>query len=361
VIEVPTNLAKIANLIGGFKCVTSSLAFYPVSFFFLPYRGHKMHPRACDLAAASSYDPTRPADIPGVDSDKIDPKIAIPACEAALAADPNNPQLLFQMGRASFAGKDETRARTFYERSAAQGHAGAQNNLAVFYEAGWGGLPNDDQQAARLFKLAADSGEPNAQYSLGNFYETGRAGLAKSDQAAARLYKLSADQGDPPALIRLASYYATGRGGLHRSASEASRLCNLAAHKVPSIADRLPQCWAPRWATQYLSRIAKILEAHKRYPTTAYSLRQQGTVVIDFIIDRQGRLVDSRVHQSSGSAVLDDEALRILHRSQPFPAFPDSSSEQRLSLSTPVRFAIRPCTISPAQTGVSGIPCSPLR
>jgi TonB family protein len=373
--------------------------------------------RACDLAAASPFDPTRPANAPGVEVEKIDPEIAVPACQAALTTDPNNPRLLFQMGRAFDAGKDKARARTFYESSVAQGHIAAQNNLALFYEYGLGGLAKDDQQAARLFKLAADSGDAKAQFSLGTFYETGRGGLTKSyeealrlyklsaDQGepfahvklgllyangryglpkdetkageffrlatargnslgqfylgvqyeagrgglskneieAARLYRLAADQGEPHALARLAWFYSTGRGGFQRNASEASRLCNLAAEKDPTIADRLPQCWiaAPRWVTEYLSRVAKILEAHKRYPAAARLLRRRGTVVIDFTIDRQGQLADSRIRKSSGWTLLDEEALSILRRSQPFPAFPDASSEQRLSLTTPVRFDIR--------------------
>jgi periplasmic protein TonB len=120
-------------------------------------------------------------------------------------------------------------------------------------------------------------------------------------------------------------------------------LCNLAAEKDPTIADRLPQCWiaAPRWVTEYLSRVIKILEAHMRYPAAARLLRRRGTVVIDFTIDRRGQLADSRIRKSSGWTLLDEEALSILRRSQPFPAFPDASSEQRLSLTTPVRFDIR--------------------
>ena len=66
---------------------------------------------ACDLAAASKYDRSRPANIVGVDANKIDPKSALPACRAALTKDPENPRLLFQMARAFFAGKDYNNAR----------------------------------------------------------------------------------------------------------------------------------------------------------------------------------------------------------------------------------------------------------
>jgi TPR repeat protein len=152
--------------------------------------------RACDLTSTSPFDRLRPTGISGVAFDKIDAKIAIPACQAALAAAPANPRLLFQMGRAFDAIKDYDKARGFYEKAAGLGYATAQTALGVFYQNGRGGLPKNDQEAARLYKLAADQGDAFGQLNLGVFYENGRGGLPKNDQEAARLLKLAADQGN---------------------------------------------------------------------------------------------------------------------------------------------------------------------
>jgi hypothetical protein len=65
--------------------------------------------RACDLAAASPYDRSRPGDIPGVAT--LDPKVALPACTAALSADPQNTRLQFEMARVFQALKDDAKAR----------------------------------------------------------------------------------------------------------------------------------------------------------------------------------------------------------------------------------------------------------
>jgi TPR repeat protein len=73
-----------------------------------------------------------------------------------------------------------------------------QSNLAVLYEHGLGGLPQDDGEAARLYRLAADRGIAQAQGNLALFYEQGRGGLAKDDHEAARLRKLALDQGYVP-------------------------------------------------------------------------------------------------------------------------------------------------------------------
>jgi hypothetical protein len=54
---------------------------------------------ACDRAAASPSDNKRPLGVPAVFFASIDPQIAIPACQEAAAAEPENPRILFQLGR----------------------------------------------------------------------------------------------------------------------------------------------------------------------------------------------------------------------------------------------------------------------
>jgi TPR repeat protein len=176
----------------------------------------------CDQAAAIPLDQSRPTGVAGVVLEKIDPKIAIPACDAAAKAAPNDPRVAFQLGRAYYAAKAYESARAHFKLAADQGNAGGQNGLGKFYETGRGGLAKDDQEAARLYKLAADQGNGNGQANLGFFYATGRGGLAKDDQEAARLYKLAADQGNAGGQNGLGGFYANGRGGA-RSAPPARR------------------------------------------------------------------------------------------------------------------------------------------
>jgi TPR repeat protein len=185
--------------------------------------------RACDLAAASPYDATRPTAIPGVVFEKVEGKVAVPACEGALAAEPDNVRLIYQMGRALQANKEDDRARTFYEKAAGLGHPGAQHNLAHFYQTGRGGLPRSEEEAVRLYKLAADQGLAIAQYVLGYFYASGQHWLPQDDREAVRLYKLAADQNYALAQYELALFYTTGGGGLEKNDQEAAQLLKLAA------------------------------------------------------------------------------------------------------------------------------------
>jgi protein TonB len=93
----------------------------------------------------------------------------------------------------------------------------------------------------------------------------------------------------------------------------------------------------PTWKTEILA----LLERNKRYPGAAQSRHQQGTAQVFFSLDRQGRVIDSRVVRSSGASSLDDEALALLRRAQPFPPPPAELPGQHVDLTVPIRFNLR--------------------
>jgi TPR repeat protein len=204
-----------------------ALAFMPSSGF--AQDSQSLLTRNCELLAASPFDRTRPPDIAGIAREKVDTQAALPACQQALAADPDNLRLLFEMGRISEFLKDYDKARAFYEMAVTRGHATAHYNLGTLYMRGYGGLEKNEREAARLFKLAADQLNAAGQYGLARFYADGLGGFAKDEQEAVRFYKLAADQGYADALYGLAGFYAAGRGGLAKDDREAARLYKLAA------------------------------------------------------------------------------------------------------------------------------------
>lgn len=91
----------------------------------------------------------------------------------------------------------------------------------------------------------------------------------------------------------------------------------------------------------YTATLLAWLEQHKEYPRTARNRRQQGTVMLYFMMDRQGRVSVSRIEQSSGYKALDAEALKMLERAQPLPAIPDAMPNEKLELVVPVQFFLR--------------------
>jgi protein TonB len=78
------------------------------------------------------------------------------------------------------------------------------------------------------------------------------------------------------------------------------------------------------------------LQRFKRYPQAAHGA--SGTVLVKFVLNRAGDVIESAVTKSSGNGVLDREALEILHRASPFPAFPAAKPGTADTYIAPVNF-----------------------
>jgi periplasmic protein TonB len=66
----------------------------------------------------------------------------------------------------------------------------------------------------------------------------------------------------------------------------------------------------------------------------------QGEAFVRFVLDRNGRVLSSAISKSSGNAALDREALALVSRANPFPAFPPEKAAQKDtdSFNAPIRF-----------------------
>jgi protein TonB len=94
--------------------------------------------------------------------------------------------------------------------------------------------------------------------------------------------------------------------------------------------------------TKWTTRIMELLDRNKRYPPAAHARGEHGIALVFFRLDQRGRVTDSRIVRSSGAAELDEEALALLRRSQPFPPWPTSDFvDDHLSLTVPIRFNLR--------------------
>jgi TonB family protein len=298
-------------------------------------------PNACDLAAAGPLDPSRPDGVPGVAVDRIDGKTAMPACEAALAAEPENPRLLYQTGRTHASNNDYKKARAFFEQAAGLGHAAAATDAGFFYENGIGG-PRDERQAVRLYKLAADQGQAPAQTFLGNLYANGRGGLSRAPVEAARLYGLAAEQGYAPGQSNLANLYARGVG-VTKNVEEAARLRKLAdtqgSPEAPS-----PQNGSDFRAYTLGKELAKLDPASPQYVARALMIQvhacwhlpaglkearpsdEAPNAVVRFKLNRDGTLDGEPVlvsTQADPSRAVARSALAAVKRCQPLRLPPD--------------------------------------
>ncbi len=198
----------------------------------------------CDRLAADPTDPDKPADVKGTpDIAPSDVATAIKFCRLASAA---SRRALYELGRAYAANqqlpeaiaayrqaagkgsttamvelgvmlatgtgvaKDETQARSLFERAAEAGNPRGASNLAALSQGG--GTPSDPVKARALLARAAETNSAEAQYQLGMMTAEGIGG-PKDDVAARALFEKAAAQGHPGALERMGAFAQSGRGG----------------------------------------------------------------------------------------------------------------------------------------------------
>lgn len=87
------------------------------------------------------------------------------------------------------------------------------------------------------------------------------------------------------------------------------------------------------------SRLVAQIERHKSFPAGADGVH--GTVQVAFSVDRSGGVHHARVARSSGSNVLDRDALAWLTRAAPLPAPPPEVSGALIPIAVPLRYNAR--------------------
>jgi protein TonB len=83
------------------------------------------------------------------------------------------------------------------------------------------------------------------------------------------------------------------------------------------------------------------LQQAKRYPHDAQSRHEQGVAMLAFSVDRNGHVLSRNIVKGSGFAALDEEALALVMRVQPLPAFPPVMSQTVVHLTVPIRFKVQ--------------------
>jgi TPR repeat protein len=140
-----------------------------------------------------------------------DPPQAEAACRSALRADPANPTLMFQLGRALSLGDKRLEAMKYYLNAADRGHAGAMTDLGGVFEFGTG-VPKNLATALVWYERAAELGHAGAMTHLGQLSEHGL-DVPQDFANARRWYEKAAALGHAAAMNNLADLLRYGRGG----------------------------------------------------------------------------------------------------------------------------------------------------
>ena len=162
-------------------------------------------------------------------------------------------------------------------------------------------------QGERLARLADTSQRPRSM--AGGFGRVAVCALSAVAVSALFAEALSAQQNPQP------------------QSDEAPPAATAPSHRAPVSSA------AASWQQSLVARLGRF----QRYPPQAHS--DEGVVTLAFSIDRHGNVVSSQILKSSGSALLDAEALDLIKRAAPLPAPPAAIPDDDLSVVVPIRFA----------------------
>ncbi len=121
-----------------------------------------------------------------------------------------------------------------------------------------------------------------------------------------------------------------------RAPSTADIKADRAAAPMPGASARDADAM-PNWK----SRLVAQIERSKRYPSEAQARGEQGVAQVSFNVDRGGGVHNARVVRSSGSSILDRDAIAWLERAQPLPPPPAEVPGAQIPLTVPLRYNLR--------------------
>jgi len=119
----------------------------------------------------------------------------------------------------------------------------------------------------------------------------------------------------------------------------------LMAEASPRAAEQSPQQGSAGQPANIPSSWRNALYAHlnrfKHYPQDAKDEHRQGTALLSFTLDRDGKVLDFFLVRSSGDSSLDKEVLAMIERASPLPIPPPEVEEPNLHLVVPIQFSLR--------------------
>jgi hypothetical protein len=181
----------------------------------------------CDELAARRDDPANTLGV-GVTSVQLNNHLAmaITMCRRAVADDPGNARLKYQLARALSESDQAGEAYELFLEAAEAGHAAAMRGVGIMYFRGHG-VAEDHAEAMRWFRKSLDAGYAGAAISIGVLYHGGY-GVPRDEVEAVRWYREAANGGNTTGMWRLGLMYRDGNG-VHQDRNEAIRWIRKAA------------------------------------------------------------------------------------------------------------------------------------
>jgi protein TonB len=99
--------------------------------------------------------------------------------------------------------------------------------------------------------------------------------------------------------------------------------------------------WAPTARVRYEELLYAWMEKHKQYPMLARRRGLEGAGAVRVRIARDGHLLENAIVRSTGDAMLDQAALDMVRRANPFPGVPAEYDGQSFEFVAPIEYRLR--------------------
>jgi len=88
--------------------------------------------------------------------------------------------------------------------------------------------------------------------------------------------------------------------------------------------------------SEYVRKVSQQIRRNFVYPLAAKEANLEGSLKLTLRVYYTGQLLDVEIRESSGSAVLDENAVNIVKEIAPYPAFPTEMKQKELRIDLPI-------------------------
>lgn len=88
----------------------------------------------------------------------------------------------------------------------------------------------------------------------------------------------------------------------------------------------------------YKDQVLLWVKRHGSYPRDSHRFRQEGTVLLHFVVDRSGEILYYNIRKSSGFYLLDQAVKKMMERASPVPPIPERITQDEIEFTVPVQF-----------------------
>ena len=92
--------------------------------------------------------------------------------------------------------------------------------------------------------------------------------------------------------------------------------------------------------SEYVTQIYKLIDAKKKYPRQSLIRREEGAVLLQIIIRKDGKLISVKSLKAKHQRLV-DSSFDAVEDAAPFPEFPKQIKKEKMIMEIPVIYKIR--------------------